>query len=44
MPIIDSYDMLNKELLTKSNEQIWNGHHTPLGNNLICDLVHRAMR
>ncbi len=34
---LDTFDTVT----SKSKSDIWNGHHTPLGNELVCDFVYK---
>jgi len=36
---IDTYTSLKKELLNSSKSSVWNGHHTPYGNLIICNEI-----
>ena len=41
--VIDTYNRLQVELLNSANS-IWNGHHTPYGNDLVCDEIYQAIQ
>ena len=43
IPVIDTYNRLEAEL-TVSERNIWYGHHTPYGNQLVCDEIYQAIQ
>jgi len=43
IPVIDTYNRLEAEL-TISEGSIWYGHHTPYGNQLVCDEIYQAIQ
>jgi len=43
IPVIDTYNRLQVELLNNSNS-IWLGHHTAYGNALVCDEIYKFIQ
>ena len=43
IPVIDTYNRLEAEL-TISERNIWYEHHTPYGNQLVCDEIYQAIQ
>lgn len=43
IPVIDTYNRLQIELLNKSNS-IWIGHHTAYGNAIVCDEIYKFIQ